>query len=323
MTGEDYNQSIKQFTIDVGLGLSKTQKSLSSKYFYDETGDKIFQEIMSMPEYYLTNSEYEILENHKNEIVDIIDAGKQCFDIVEMGAGDGYKTKIILRHLLEKKCDVQFMPIDISKKGLETLKRNLEKELPELRVQGIAMDYFHALKQIKEFSCRTKVFLFLGSNMGNFTYQESIDFLQMIAEGSEKGDKLLLGLDLKKDPAIILNAYNDKAGITRRFNLNLLHRINRELGANFEIINFSHEPVYDPQSGKAISFLVSLTDQEVDIPACNKKFQFRERETILTEISQKYDTKIIEDMAGESGFRICDNFFDDRRYFVNSLWEKE
>ena len=315
MTAEDHSQSIEQFAKDVGLGLSRTQKSLPSKYFYDEAGDKIFQEIMSMPEYYLTNCEYKILENYKKEIVDIIGAEKQCFDIVEMGAGDGYKTKIILRHLLEKKCDVQFMPIDISKKGLETLKKNLETELPELRVEGIAMDYFNALKHIKEFSFRTKVFLFLGSNMGNF--------LLMIAKGSDTGDKLLLGLDLKKDPGIILNAYNDKSGITRRFNLNLLHRINRELGANFKIESFSHKPVYDPQSGKAISYLMSLTDQEVEIPACQKSIKFKKGETILTEISQKYDTKMIEDMAGESGFRICGNFFDDRKYFVNSLWEKE
>jgi dimethylhistidine N-methyltransferase len=323
MKSERDSDGSDPFVRDVISGLSATEKFLPSKYFYDEQGDTIFREIMAMPEYYLTHCEFEILEDFKREIVDVIDPGKRCFDIIEMGAGDGYKTKILLRHLLERNCDVQYMPIDISKEGLDDLKNSLNRELPGLRVEGIVMDYFSALHHIKNFSCREKVFFFLGSNMGNFTYTESLDFLKLIASGCKKGDKFLVGLDLKKDPKIILDAYNDNAGITRRFNLNLLHRMNRELGADFNPERFMHYPLYDPNSGKAISYLVSLEDQVVEIPACNMEVKLNKWEAIRTEISQKYDLEMIHELAGLSGFRVCKNFFDSRHYFVNSVWERE
>ena len=310
------------FVQDVLKGLSGPEKFIPSKYLYDEHGDRIFRQIMAMPEYYLTGCEYEVLEDFKSEIVDVIDPGKQCFDIIEMGAGDGFKTRILLRHLLERGCDVQYMPIDISTKGLEELKESLNRELPTLKVEGIAMDYFNALHHIKDFSCRKKVFLFLGSNMGNFSHDQSLDFLKLIAAGCEKGDKFLVGLDLKKDPKIVLAAYNDIAGITRRFNLNLLDRMNRELGANFIPDQFMHSPLYDPGKGRAISYLVSLEDQVVDIPACNMEVHLKKWETIQTEISQKYDMDMIYELAGNSGFRVCRDFFDSNRYFVNSIWEK-
>lgn len=322
MTSVKTSNLMDQFAQDVGQGLSASVKSIPSKYFYDENGDKIFQEIMEMPEYYLTKCEHHILENSKREIINAIDPGKKCFDIIEMGAGDGYKTKIILRYLIEMGCDVQYMPIDISSDGLQKLKSDLEQEFSGLKVEGIAMDYFEALNHVENFSCRSKVFLFLGSNLGNFNHQEAIDFLKVIASSCVTGDKLLIGLDLKKDPSIILNAYNDKSGITCRFNLNLLERINRELGANFNIKEYIHFPMYDPQSGKAISYLISLKDQEVTIPANNMVVHFKKWEPILTEISQKYDLDMIREMASISGFQVRENFFGEKEYFVNSLWER-
>lgn len=318
---EKPQDKVRQFAKDVDEGLSSTEKYLSSKYFYDERGDRFFQEIMALPEYYLTKCEYEILNTKVSDIVSAIDPSRKCFNVIEMGAGDGYKTRIILKFLLEEHCDIRYMPVDISMKGILKLKDNLKSEFPDLVVEGIAMDYFSALKHIKDFNLRSQLFLFLGSNIGNFDTREATDFLKMIRSACQPGDKLLIGFDLKKDPNLILRAYNDKSGVTKDFNLNLLDRMNRELGANFIRENFIHYPVYDISSGKAKSYLVSIIDQEVYIAANKKKYRFNHWEPVLTEISQKYDLQMVSEFAERSGFRVCGNFSDGRKYFLDSLWE--
>ena len=312
--------ALNQFARDVDLGLSQQPKHLSSKYFYDEIGDKLFQDIMNMPEYYLTNCEFEIFEAHKARILKAI--GKRPFDLVELGAGDGTKTKILLRYFLEQGADFQYEPIDISHNVLLLLENDLKQHLPDLKVNSLQGDYFEVLDRLKQDSSKPKVVLFLGGNIGNFTRKEAGSFLKALYAKLNKGDLLLIGFDLKKDPAVILEAYNDKTGITAALNLNLLTRMNKELDANFEVDAFKHWETYDPMTGATKSYLVSKKAQKVYIGALNKTVQFEAWEAIDVELSQKYSLSEIEELAVSTGFELKDHLFDKQKYFVDSIWRK-
>ncbi|WP_224997800.1 L-histidine N(alpha)-methyltransferase [Cesiribacter sp. SM1] len=310
------------FARDVLAGLSAPQKRLPSKYFYDKRGDAIFQSIMNMPEYYLTRSEYEILDMHKESLQQLFQNGSGRFNLIEFGAGDGFKTKILLKHFTRAGVDFKYLPIDISENVLQILTNDLKQSIPGLQVEGICNDYFTALSQLRQTADRRNVVLFLGSNIGNFSEKEAMDFLGQLAEGLNPHDLILVGFDLKKDPEQILAAYNDAAGITRAFNLNLLRRINEELGANFNLQQWKHYPLYEPDSGEARSYLMSCVQQEVHISSLEKTFSFRAWEPVHVEISRKYDLDTIRRYASKSGFEVKENFFDCRHYFTDSLWEK-
>lgn len=307
------------FAKDVLSGLQQNPKRLHSKYFYDKSGDRIFQEIMAMPEYYLTNSEYEIFNQQKEDILKKI--GKEPFELIELGAGDGYKTKVLLRYFLDQSAIFTYRPIDISKTVLQQLQNECKSELPNLEVSPLEGDYFQVIKELKHEKNRVrKVILFLGSNIGNYTPDEAHLFLSALAQNLNQGDILMIGIDLKKDPQIILDAYNDPAGITERFNKNLLLRINRELNANFDPDQFVHWVNYNPITGATKSYLLSKTKQDVLIKAINKTIHFSAWEPIFMEISQKYSLSEINDLAKRSGFKVQWNFSDSNRYFVDTLW---
>ncbi|WP_020529423.1 L-histidine N(alpha)-methyltransferase [Flexithrix dorotheae] len=312
------------FAKDVLKGLSAQPKFLQSKYFYDQKGDKIFQEIMNMEEYYLTNAEYDIFTNYKADLLNLFSKDVEKFRIIEFGAGDGLKTKVLLEHFLNKNANFEYVPIDISENVLKHLVSDLENRFPKLKVHSIRNDYFHALDHLhdddRDETVRNVIF-FLGSNIGNFKKEEAVDFLKEIGLRIGKQDFLFLGTDLKKDPKIILNAYNDASGITKRFNLNLLERINRELGANFDLNKFMHYPVYDPQTGTCKSYLISLEDQVVEIADLNDKIEFEAYEAIHTEISQKYSVSELKEIAQKAGFGMTHQFYDERKYFLDSVWE--
>jgi L-histidine N-alpha-methyltransferase len=308
-----------QFAQDVRKGLSTYPKYLSSKYFYDKKGDAIFQKIMHMPEYYLTDCEFEILDNYKQNIVEA--TGLQSFDLVELGAGDGWKTKILLHSWIETAMEFTYYPIDISGNAVRMLEEDLKKSLPALSVKGIQGEYTKGLKQVHQLSENPMLVLFLGSNIGNFSRQEATDFLQHLREVMELGDFLLIGYDLKKDPATILKAYNDPAGITASFNLNLLDRINRELGGHFQTDQFQHWESYHPVSGEAQSFLISLQDQKVKIDALEMEVHFEAWEAFQVERSCKYHLSEMVDIAAHSGFELVTTFHDQRNYFANSLFK--
>lgn len=312
------NQVQSQFAKDVLEGLSRTPKKLSSKYFYDENGDKLFQDIMNMPEYYLTDCEYEIFETHRQQLLHLI--GDKPFDLIELGAGDGTKTKVLLRHFLAQGADFQYRPIDISPNVLLDLEEDLKANIPELRVKSLPGDYFEMLEKLNTSSGVRKVILFIGANIGNLTREQALDFLQKIQQNMAKGDLLLLGFDLKKDPQIILNAYNDPAGITAAFNLNLLHRMNRELGADFDVQAFKHWETYNPITGETKSYLVSTKKQSVHL--LNKTFHFDAWEAIDVELSLKYSLSEIENLAKSTGYQAVHHFFDSKNYFVDTLWKK-
>lgn len=316
---------LTEFAQDCIQGLSAPEKYLSSKYFYDQKGSEIFQQIMRMPEYYLTDCELEIFHTQKEEIFNSINEQTQNpnqFELVELGAGDGMKTKILLDHFLKKQASFEYVPIDISKSAIDQLLNELKLDFPELKTQALAGDYFHLLEDFNKTDEHPKIILFLGSNIGNFRYPKDIQFLSKLGEQMKENDLIFIGFDLKKDPQTIIEAYDDPHGYTTAFNLNLLERMNRELGANFDLTQFKHTETYEEESGSAKSYLISLKNQQVNLALYGQTFFFEKEEPIFMEISQKYDEAMILAMAKNSGFEIVRNFYDKRQFYTNSLWRK-
>jgi len=309
----------KQFALDVIEGLKSTPKYIPSKYFYDEKGDELFQKIMNLDEYYLTKAEYEILDTYKDQLLTLASDGCEKFNLVEFGAGDGYKTKVLLKHFLSKKANFKYVPIDISGNVLQILEDSLNEELPDLNVQSITDHYFKALEKLENSGTRNVV-LFLGSNIGNFTSDQATKFLKGLADGLNKGDLLIIGFDLKKDPSVILKAYDDSDGVTRAFNFNLLERINNELGGDFNLSKFRHFPSYNPQTGTTQSFMISTERQHVKV--LDEEIEFDPWESIHMEVSQKYSMRDVSSMAQVAGFTVAHNFYDEKSYFVSSVWRR-
>jgi L-histidine Nalpha-methyltransferase len=319
---EQVHRKTDQFYDDVVAGLRSTPKRLNSKYFYDANGDKLFQELMNCPEYYPTNCELEVFSEKTAEICKAIVADGDSFDLIELGAGDATKSSYLLSYLIEQKADFTYMPIDISENVISYLNITLPVTLPGLKLHGLNGEYFNMLKQAASVSDRRKVILFLGSNIGNMPVNEALDFCKELRKHLNEGDMVLMGFDLKKNPATVLAAYNDKGGITKRFNLNLLERINRELNADFDLNNFEHYPTYDPETGACKSYLISIQDQEVTINR-KEKIQFLKDEYIDMEISQKFSVAQTEQMAAKAGFRPVDFFFDSKNWFLDAVWIAE
>jgi len=310
-----------QFAQDTLQGLSQTPKSLSSKYFYDNEGSRLFREIMSLPEYYLTDCETDIFTNQKEDIYRQFADRDLRFDLIELGAGDGTKTAILIDKFLGYDPDLSYSPIDISREALDTLSAKFSTEFPSLQIEPHPGDYFTILESLRQNSTRRKVLLFLGSNIGNFVRDASLAFFRKIRRLMNDDDLLFIGFDLQKDPHIIVKAYDDDKGVTARFNLNLLTRINRELGGNFDLAKFTHYALYRPVECAARSFLISREEQTVEIEALNRTFHFDAWESIFMEISQKYSLRMIDDLAAECGFQVKQNFFDSKRYYCDSLWK--
>jgi dimethylhistidine N-methyltransferase len=312
------NQS---FADDLFKGLTNDPKYIPSKYFYDEQGSRLFQEIMHLPEYYLFDCELEIFRDNHEEILEKFAPNQEPFELIEFGAGDGIKTKVLLKNFLKAKTEFKYLPVDISEDALDSLVANLKENFPQLEVEGLPDDYFIALKKLNLSSTKRKVVLFLGSNIGNFNYEQSIEFLSEVSKNLKPNDLLLIGMDLKKNPDIILEAYNDKHGVTRAFNLNLLNRINREMEADFNIAQFKHYPVYDPVEGGAKSYLMSRIKQTVHLKKLDLTIEFEPWEAIYTESSYKYTPYRIQKIAELAGFEVIKNFYDARNHYTNSLWK--
>ena len=311
---------VDTFAQDVLNGLTAKNKHLSSKYFYDDNGSRIFQEIMNMPEYYLTNAEFEILSMQSKQIIDALGFSTP-FNIIELGAGDGLKTFKLLEYLVNANIQFNYVPIDISQEAIDILTERLKERLPGLNIKPKVGDYFEILKVNKE-SAYPSLLLFLGGNIGNYQEEKASELLRLFNENMKTGDKLLVGFDIKKNPIIIHNAYFDKHGVTKRFNLNLLVRINRELDADFKIDDFDFYCHYDPISGDVKSYIVSLRKQTVVLGALNKTIHFNYNELIWTELSKKYTINEISNLAEATNFKLTSNFLDCKHYFTDSLWVK-
>jgi dimethylhistidine N-methyltransferase len=308
------------FAQDVLNGLTAKNKHLSSKYFYDNNGSRIFQEIMNMPEYYLTGAEFEILSMQSKQIIEALEFSG-AFNIVELGAGDGFKTFKLLEYLVHANVDFHYIPIDISQEAIDSLTKRLKEKLPTLKIHPKVGDYFEILKDNRKSEYQS-LLLFLGGNIGNSQEDKAKELLQLFHKNMKVGDKLLIGFDIKKNPIVIHNAYYDKHGITKRFNLNLLLRINRELDADFKIDDFDFYCHYNPITGDVKSYIVSLRKQTVHLKSLNKSIDFDFDELIWTELSKKYSLNEICNLALASDFKPTSNFLDCKHYFTDSLWEK-
>ena len=316
---QDGSNDTETFAKDVAEGLSQHLKTLPSRYFYDAAGSRLFQKIMDLPEYYLTRCEFTVLTENRQEIVRHF-SNSSFFHLIDLGAGDALKTKILLRELDRQQSAFDYVPVDISGDAMRQLTDSLQQEMPAVHVQAVVGEYFPALEWMHENKSERKVVLFLGSNIGNFKQGESIAFLQHICRYLNKGDKLLLGVDLRKDPDTILSAYNDASGVTSEFNLNLLRRINAELGGEFDIAQFQHYPIYNPQEGVMRSFLVSRKEQEVYIRDTGRTFHFDAWEAIHTENSHKYSLQQVAELGEACGFRIETVFQDEACRFADVLF---
>lgn len=310
------------FKEEVYNGLTAYPKYLSSKYFYDEIGDKLFQDIMAMPEYYLTDCEFNILEKHKEKIAKVFTNIDKPFSLFELGAGDGKKTKILLRYFYENNIDFDYRPIDISQNALDQLESSITKELPQVEINTLQGTYFDTLASIGKSNGKRKIILFLGSNIGNLLHPQAISFLKHIKGILNEEDLIFMGFDQKKNPQTILEAYNDKTGITEAFNKNILTRINKEMGGDFDLNKFLHWEVYDPETGTAKSYLVSKEKQTIKISGLGLEINFKTWETIHTEISQKYDDDVIAWLASEAGLKIINQFSDNNAFYKNYIFKK-
>ncbi len=313
----------EQFANDVREGLSKMPKSLPSKYFYDEKGSSLFSEIMKLPEYYLTDAELEIFQNRARDIIHKLGIKKHIyFDLIELGAGDGYKTIEFLKVLERENFNYRYIPVDISAKALDQIEQVVSAQLPEMNVSTKKGDYFQILTELETMPY-PKVVLFLGSNIGNLKDDLAHRFLKNLGKSMAKGDKLILGADLKKSKNIILPAYSDSRGVTRDFNLNLLERMNRELDADFDTTQFEHAPEYDEEEGIAKSAIRSKIAQEVHVKAINLLVKLEAGERINTEISRKYDDDTLEKICRNTGLKVIGKLTDSRGFFADYILEKQ
>jgi dimethylhistidine N-methyltransferase len=309
-----------QFLQDVLKGLQSSPKYLQSKYFYDKKGDELFQQIMQCEEYYLTNCEMEIFSTQTSELADIIIDQHYNFDVVELGPGDAVKSIYLLKELVNKNAIATYFPVDISNNIIDLLQKKLPEQLPQLNIHGLNGEYLSMLTSAKKISDKIKLVLFLGSNIGNVSKEDVNEFCRQLRNQLSAGDIVLIGIDLKKNPRQIRNAYDDNKGYTCEFNLNLLTRINRELDGNFNIPDFEHYATYDPFTGACRSFLTSLKEQHVTI---GKKgtFSFAKNETVFMEISQKYTIEQTDEIANQSGFKPIAHFFDKNKWFTDVIWK--
>ena len=308
----------EQFYKDVIAGLTSNPKRLDSKYFYDAHGDKIFQELMSCEEYYPTNCEMEIFTSQTAEICKAIIAGGNALDLIELGAGDATKSTQLLKYLIDNKADFTYLPIDISENVISYLNMTLPLTLPGINITGLNGEYFDMLKKAASISHKRKVVMFLGSNIGNMPVEVAQDFCTELRNNLSQGDMVLIGIDLKKNPKTVLAAYNDKQGITKRFNINLLERMNRELNGDFNTNRFDHYAAYNPETGACKSYLISLADQTVKIG--DETISFLKDEYIDMEISQKYSVEQTRQMAAKAGFKPINEFFDSKKWFIDAIW---
>ncbi|MEJ7616963.1 MAG: L-histidine N(alpha)-methyltransferase [Pyrinomonadaceae bacterium] len=310
------------FAADVRAGLTAQPKQLFPKYFYDEVGSRLFDVICLLPEYYLTRAESEILTTHADDIVSKVCAAGETIVLVEMGSGSAQKTRLLIEALLRQQGELLYTPVDISASALEGSARLLLNHYSALQVIAYAGDYERALASMRASKSAhgRKLVLFLGSNIGNFDDDEARRFLRSLRSTLDAGDALLVGADLKKDAATLEAAYDDELGVTAAFNLNVLMRINRELGANFDLRQFAHVAVYNEIAGRVEIYIESKAIQSVQIEKLNVEIHFALGERIHTENSYKYDVRQLATLAGSAGFALGDAWFDRAERFSSNLF---
>jgi L-histidine N-alpha-methyltransferase len=323
---KDNKKSIlrEDFAKEVKNGLGRKKKKLNPKFFYDKRGSELFEQICVQPEYYLTITEYKIIIENINSLLKYYENKDIC--IIELGSGSSKKTKVLLNYFLKKQeGNLHYFPIDISQEMLYKSSLKLQSDLPQIINHPIASDYFEGISTVTKFIDsqhnipNKKLMLFLGSSLGNFEPKGAITFLSKLRENIKNEDSLLIGFDLQKKKNIIEAAYNDVEGITAKFNLNILERINKELNGEFDLENFEHLAYYNQVKNRIEMHLLSKVKQKVKVNKLNQLFDFEKGETILTENSYKYTLKSIEQLANKSNLRVERNFLDKNEWFNLAL----
>lgn len=304
----------QDFKEDVLEGLKKSYKSISSKYFYDERGSELFEKISNLDEYYPTDAEMEILETHSEEISDAVGSNSL---IIEFGSGSSTKTRLLLKELDNI---AAYIPVDISQDFLLEEAERLQDDFPSLEIKPVAADYTKPFELGMNGHADHRVIFFPGSTIGNFTPDEAQEFLFQSADLLQKGDGLLIGVDLKKDSEILNKAYNDSEGVTAEFNLNLLKRINRELDGNFDLEKFHHRAFYNESEGRVEMHLVSLDNQTVEV--AGEQIEFKKGEMIHTENSYKYTVEEFENLISEK-YSLKQTWLDSNDLFSFHYFEKK
>lgn len=305
------------FAQDIKRGLSADPKYLFPKYLYDELGSRLFEAICEVDEYYLTRAEDEILTTHAEEIVASI---PECDRLIELGSGSAEKTRKIIEALIRQQGELLFVPVDISASALAESSHSLLDSYPELRINAYAADYFQALDALQLSDAKPVLVLFLGSNIGNFEPAEALNFMRTIRRVLRPGDALLLGADLKKDRATLEAAYDDSLGVTRSFIVNELERINRELGANFDLWAFGLRAVYNEELGRVEVNLESLRSQTVEIRGLELRLDFKAGERIHVENAYKFDLDDLRKLGSQSGFELERTWLDKKGRFSSNLF---
>jgi L-histidine N-alpha-methyltransferase len=304
------------FARDVRTGLTAQNKALPSKYFYDAVGSALFEAICNLPEYYLTRAETEMLSAKAQDIVDAVGTP---VELIELGSGSAVKTRFVIDAAFARQERLRYRPVDISTAALDASTRALQREYPGIVVDGINADYLNGLARISRNGARRTLALFLGSNIGNFEPDEAERTMTALRSVLEPADGLLLGADLKKDRETLELAYDDALGVTAAFNLNILARINRELGGRFDLASFRHEAKWDEHLGRVEMRLVSRVRQDVRIDGLGLVVHFDEGERVHTESSYKYDDASIESLARSSGFSVGGKWIDNAGRFADYL----
>ncbi len=315
-TGED----LEQMARDVRTGLLGVPKDLSPwpKYFYDEKGSQLFEEITGLPEYYQTRTELSILEEKAQQIV----ANTRCRELVELGSGSASKTRTLLDAMIaERSGPARYVPLDVSESALKDCAKRLREEYPALEISGFVGDFDHSLERLLAHSADgyERLIIFLGGTIGNLTPERRLSFLSRLRAGLGEGDHLLVGVDLVKDARVLEAAYDDAAGVTARFNKNLLNVMNRELGAEFDPELFAHRAVYDAEAARIEMWLDSKVAQKIPVEALGLSVSFEAGEGMRTEISAKFTRKSITDALDRADLRLLDLYTDDEDLFGLAL----
>jgi L-histidine Nalpha-methyltransferase len=307
--------SVPSFAEDVELGLSSSPKTLPCKLFYDQAGSALFEQITSLPEYYLTRTELAILSERGAEIAEAVRPG---VTVVELGSGTATKTTTLLQAFSRRQLRVEYFPVDISPAALAEARERVESQCTRVSVRPVVADFSDGFGFLRGIPGR-KLVLYLGSSIGNFDPGPAIEMLSQIRSHLAPGDALLLGTDLVKDPSILVPAYDDAQGVTEQFDKNILARLNRELGANFDLAFFRHVAVWNPEKSRMEISLESLRPQVVNLGLINLRVRFANGERIHTESSYKYTVPMVQELLELSGFSLDATWFDSRAWFALHL----
>jgi len=306
----------QEFKAAVAEGLAAAPKSIPPKFFYDRRGSELFERITETEEYYPTRTEAWILARFGAEM---IEAAGNPGTLVEFGSGSSTKTRMLLDQLAARNDRIEYVPIDISASIVEAFGPQLLADYPALSISGLITDYHHALRALRNEPAPPRLFLFLGSSLGNFDLPDARAFLEEVRLSMQPADRMLLGVDLIKQTSLLHRAYNDAEGVTAAFNLNLLARINRELGGAFDLKRFRHKAFFNRAASRIEMHLESPAPQTVRVASLGREFTFAQGETIHTENSYKYDYAMLQGLFDGAGLRLQQRWIDPEEWFALHL----